>query len=139
MMLQHIAVTVSCAGMALVGQIPLSTLLAQTNTTPITSNEDMFWRFANTLGALGILAWYFYQTQTKTIPGKDAQITAERIASDTKLDSAIKAAAVEMQAERVANKAIVDSLLTEARAEREARMVIIRSCEQNRQSAQKPA
>jgi F0F1-type ATP synthase membrane subunit b/b' len=125
--------------MAAVGQIPLSTLLAQTNAAPVSSTEDLFWRFANTVGAIGILAWYFYQTQTKTIPDKDKQIADERASSDAKIKATLEATDVkikatldatqlEMQHERETHKASVDRLVDELRAERESRMEIIMKC-----------
>jgi hypothetical protein len=138
MVLQHIMVAGGCATMALMGQVPLKVLLAQTGTST-SSGEEFLWRAASSLGALGILAWYFYQTQTKTIPSKDAQIeatrvakdleiVAERTASDLKVKASIEAAAVEVRAERESHRMAVDKLVDELRMERESRMEIIRKC-----------
>jgi F0F1-type ATP synthase membrane subunit b/b' len=116
-MIQSVAVTASCVGWALFSQIPLSVLLAQAPATHATGGEELFWRSVNTLGAIGILAWYFYRTQTKTIPDKDAQITAEREASDAKLKTTLDAHA-----------ATVTQLVAELKQEREERMTMVQQC-----------
>lgn len=149
-MIQQVMVTVGCVGMAVLGQIPLSTLLAQSSSIPITGNEDAFWKAANTLGAMAILGWYFFRTQTKTLPEKDAQLTAERAAFDAKVKATLDAtaltvkatldaSALEMKSEREAHKAIVDRILaehkevangtlSELREERNAHMEVIKQC-----------
>jgi F0F1-type ATP synthase membrane subunit b/b' len=116
MMVQHWIVTSGCVIMALAGQIPLS-LIAQTTSMPVSGTEEIFWRVGNTLGAMAILAWYFYRTQTVTIPEKDRQISLER------------AAAVEaLKQERADHKAGIDQLVSELREERNSRMEVIRQC-----------
>jgi F0F1-type ATP synthase membrane subunit b/b' len=126
----------------MMGQVPLSSLVGQTP-VPVGGAEDLFWRLGNTLGAIGILAWYFYQTQTKTIPEKDRQIAAERIATDTKIQATLEASKLEMQRDREAHAVAVSTLVSshqdtveklvdELRAEREARMAIIESCKVQR-------
>lgn len=120
MMLQHVAVVSGCTLMAVLGNLPLKLLMAQTGNTPSTG-EDFLWRVTSTLGALGILAWYFYVTQTRTIPAKDAEIAAERKAADEKIKDAHECA-----------MKTVDKLCDELRQEREARMVMIRACEAQR-------
>jgi hypothetical protein len=126
-MIQHCVVTISCMMVAAVGQIPLSTLLAQ-SPLHVTGTEDLFWKLLNTLGAMGILAWYFYQTQTKTIPDKDAQLQAERAACDVKVKATLDATTLEMKNERETHKESIDRLVDELKAEREARMLIIQKC-----------
>ena len=113
-MYQHVAVIFGCVSMAIAGQIPLNVLLAQTSAPPVSGSAELFWRVADTLGSMGILAWYFYRTQTKTIPEKDAQMKTER-----------DAATLERQSERQSHEAAVASVVGELRAEREARMKII--------------
>jgi hypothetical protein len=113
--------------------VPLHTLLGQTaSNVPVGGIEELIWRFGSSLGALGILAWYFYQTQTKTIPEKDKQIAEERAASDEKVKSVVASSTQEIRMERESHKNTVDQLVGELRSEREARMAIIRQCDRDR-------
>ena len=129
-MIKNIAVTVACMSMGLLGQVPLHTIMAQTAPAASTTTvEDLIWRIANSLGAMSILAWYFYRTQTRTIPEKDAQLQAERAAADVKVKATLDATTLEMQHERESHTATVMRLVEELKSEREARMAIIRQCD----------
>ena len=143
MMIQHILVTSGCAGMMVLGQIPLHTLLAQTPAPMPGVGEEFIWRISSSLGALAILAWYFYQTQTKTIPEKDSQLAAERMASDVKIKATLdasdertkatlEATALERKYEREAHQASIERIVNDLREEREARMKIIEQCGMNK-------
>lgn len=126
MIMQSTLVTVGCFLWGAAGQIPIHTLLAQE--VPVGSGLDIFWRVTNSLGAMAVLAWYFYWTQTKTIPDKEKQLQAERAASDAKIKATLDASTLEFQRQRDTHKASIDCLVDELKQEREARMFIIQHC-----------